>query len=202
MLERAERARLLELARRSVEAGAGRGGADPVPEEDWSSALLTPRATFVTLTVREALRGCRGTIEPERPLYADVWHNAWASAYTDPRFWPLDERELPSLSIAISVLTALEPLAAQSEAQLLDALEPGRDGLVLRWGGAAATFLPAVWETLPEPRAFLAQLKAKAGWPPSFWPPDMVALRYGTETFRSADASARNARNTSSAASG
>lgn len=190
MLERADRSRLLELARRSIALGVGGRGANPVPDEDWAPALLAPRATFVTLSAGEQLRGCRGTIEAQRPLIADVWRNAWASAYRDPRFFPVCEREIPALIIAISVLTALEPVAAQSETQLLEALEPGIDGLVLRCGGAAATFLPAVWESLPDPRAFLAHLKAKAGWPVSFWSPDMIALRYRTETFRSTGAAA------------
>jgi AmmeMemoRadiSam system protein A len=190
MLERADRSRLLELARRSIAVGARGRGPDLVPDEDWTPALRAPRASFVTLSVGEQLRGCRGTIEAQRALIADVWHNAWASAYFDPRFSPVCEQEIPTLAIAISVLTALEPVAAQSETQLLEALEPGIDGLVLRCRGAAATFLPAVWDMLPDRRAFLAHLKAKAGWPAAFWSPDMIALRYRTETFRSTGAPA------------
>ena len=186
MLERADRSRLLELARRSIGDGAARGSPGPVPEENWPAALCEPRASFVTLTVAGELRGCRGTIEPRHSLVTDVWLNAWASAYTDPRFGALDESELPRLAIAISVLTPLEPIEAESESQLLEALEPGLDGLVLRCGATAATFLPSVWQTLPDPREFLAHLKVKAGWPASFWSSELIALRYRTETFRSA----------------
>jgi AmmeMemoRadiSam system protein A len=187
MLERPDRSRLLGLARRSIAFGARGGGAGPVPQEQWPPALIAPRASFVTLTVGETLRGCRGTVEPRRALFEDVWENAWASAYTDPRFPPLAEDELASLSIAISVLSALEPIAAADEAGLIESLEPGLDGVLLRCGHSGATFLPVVWETLPEPREFVTHLKAKAGWPASFWSPDIVALRYRTETFSSGD---------------
>ncbi len=187
MLERPDRSRLLGLARRSIALGARGAGAGPVPQEEWPPALIEPRATFVTLTVGEELRGCRGTVEPQRPLIEDVWQNAWASAYTDPRFWPVAEGEVASLTVAISVLSALEPIAAPSEAGVVESLEPGLDGLLLRCGRSGATFLPVVWETLPDPREFVTHLKTKAGWPPSFWSPDIVALRYRTETFSSAE---------------
>lgn len=186
MLEESERSRLLELAHRSIARG-GRRRPEPLPQEAWSPALLEPRATFTTLTLAGELRGCCGTIEPQRLLVHDVWHNAWASAYSDMRFWPVSAVELGSLDITISVLTPLEPIAARSEAELIAGLEPGIDGLVLRCGAARATFLPAVWQSLPEAREFVRQLKSKAGWSTSFWPPEMTACRYRTETFRSGD---------------
>ena len=186
MLERADRSRLLGLARRSIAIGARGAGSGPLPQEQWPPALIEPRATFVTLTAGEELRGCRGTVEPQRPLFEDVWQNAWASAYTDPRFWPVAEDEVASLTVVISVLSALEPIAARSETEVIESLEPGLDGLVLRCGHSGATFLPVVWETLPDPRAFVTHLKTKAGWRSSFWSADMLALRYRTETFSSA----------------
>jgi AmmeMemoRadiSam system protein A len=187
MLERPDRSRLLGLARRSIARGERGAGPGHVPREEWSPALIERRASFVTLTVGDTLRGCRGTVEPRRPLFEDVWENAWASAYTDPRFPPLAEGELASLTVAISVLSALEPIAAADEGGVIESLEPGLDGVLLRCGHSGATFLPVVWETLPEPREFVTHLKAKAGWPASFWSPDIVALRYRTETFSSTD---------------
>lgn len=182
-LETRDRMCLLELAHRSIAAGAGHGLPAPVPQSIWPAALTEHHATFVTLKRSGALRGCRGTVEPRNPLSQDVWKNAWASAYADPRFPPVSGSELALLDISISVLTSLQPLPASSEAALLEALRPGVDGLVLRCGAAVATFLPAVWEVLPDPREFLTQLKLKAGWPEAFWSRAMTAQRYATETF-------------------
>lgn len=183
MLEPIDRRRLVDAAREGIALGYGRPRPEPLPTGPWSAALSAPRATFITLTLGGELRGCRGTIEPRRPLIEDVWDNAWASAYDDPRFPPVTPDEIPRLGISISVLTALEPMPAASEAELIEALEPGVDGLVLSHGAARATFLPSVWRQLPEPRDFVAQLKTKAGWPASFWSHDMKAHRYRTESF-------------------
>jgi len=185
MLETSERARLLELARRSIAHGSAGRYPEPLPQDAWPPALLERRATFATLTLEGELRGCCGTIEPQRALVEDVWQHAWASAYADPRFLPVSAAEVGSLEIAISVLTPLEPIAARSEAELIAALEPGVDGLVLHCDTARATFLPAVWESLPDPGEFVAHLKAKAGWSAASWPRAMQAFRYRTETFRS-----------------
>lgn len=185
-LESADRRCLLELARRSISIGCGQDSTPALPRETWSGALTDTRATFVTLKHDGRLRGCRGTVEPKSPLVEDVWQNAWASAYTDPRFQPVSPPEINLLEICISVLTPLQPLSVASEAQLLELLRPGLDGLVLRCGSAGATFLPAVWEMLPDPREFITQLKLKAGWSPSFWSDSLTAQRYGTETFDSA----------------
>lgn len=185
MLEASDRSRLLELARGSVVRGLGRDRPERPPQEAWSHQLLEPRATFVTLSLHQELRGCCGALEPQRALHDDVWHNAWASAYADPRFCPVSATELGLLDVAISVLTPLEPIAATSESELIAALEPGVDGLVLRYGAARATFLPAVWQSVPEPRDFVAQLKRKLGWPGTVPSSRMMAFRYRTETFHS-----------------
>jgi uncharacterized protein len=185
MLEKTDRLQLLQLARASVERGLARDMPDSQPEGDWSAPLLEPRATFTTLELGGELRGCCGSIEPKRPLVHDVWYSAWASAYADPRFPPVSVAELPGLTFTISVLSPLEPIEARSEAELLAALEPGVDGLVLTCGFTRATFLPVMWERLPEPGEFLAHLKRKAGL--SNYRPwsDITALRYRTETFSS-----------------
>jgi AmmeMemoRadiSam system protein A len=183
MLDASERCRLLHLARRSIGSGNDLYSPRPLPQEDWPAALLSPRATFVTLRIAGELRGCCGSVEPKRPLAEDVWHNAWVSAYADPRFGPVSAAEITSLEIAVSVLTPLEPIAARNDDELLATLEPGVDGLVLRCSNSGATFLPAVWDSVSDAREFLARLKAKAGWPPGYWPSGMTALRYRTQTF-------------------
>ncbi len=193
MLEKTDRIRLLELARCSVATGIGRQSPARLPEPEHaaeSASLLSPRATFTTLELDGELRGCCGTLEPRRPLLHDVWYNAWASAYSDPRFPPVSAAEIAAIRITISVLTPLEPVSARSEAELVAALEPGVDGLVIACGSVRATFLPAVWQSLPEPREFLAQLRRKAGLPASLSWSEVIALRYRTDTFSSAESAA------------
>jgi uncharacterized protein len=183
MLDEADRRDLVELARESIARGLGQPGPGPLRDRPWSSALQAPGAAFTTLTVDRQLRGCRGSIEPRRPLAEDVWDNAWASAYDDPRFPRVSGAEILRLDISISVLTPLEAIPAASEAELIAQLEPGVDGLLLSRGAARATFLPTVWELLPDPQEFVLQLKHKAGWPGSYWAADLKAFRYRTETF-------------------
>jgi len=184
MLEDSERSELLHVAELSIVRGLD-SHAEPLPERAWPQKLLDVRATFTTLMPDGELRGCCGTIEPQRPLVHDVWRTAWSSAYADPRFWPVTSDELGLLEISISVLTPLEPLPAKSDEELIACLKPGDDGLVLRQGTRCATFLPSVWKSLPDPPEFLAQLKRKASWSYTAWPKGMTALRYGTETFSS-----------------
>lgn len=186
MLDSPERIELIQIARNSIASGFSRLSPSPPPQRAWSPELLEPRATFTTLKIAGELRGCCGTVEPQRPLAHDVWHNAWVSANADPRFWPVSPEEVDTLEISVSVLTPLEPIAVRSESELIESLEPGTDGVLLRCGSARAVFLPAVWESLPDAGEFITQLKAKAGWSPSFWSPAMTAFRFRTETFTSA----------------
>lgn len=190
MLENNDRSRLLEVARRSITRGLNLPAPDTLPEGEWPSRLLAPRAAFITLTLSGELRGCCGTTEPQRTLVEEVWRSAWLSAFADPRFAPVAAAEVASLRIAISVLGALEPIACGSEAELIESLVPGVDGLVFRCGAARATFLPAVWQSLKEPREFVAQLRRKAGLQGPVWPAGMTAFRYRTETFDSARSAA------------
>ena len=190
MLDPSERSRLLELALDSIARGLYQPAPEPLPAAEWPSRLIAPTAVFVTLTLGGELRGCRGTTEPLRSLAEEVWRSAWLSAFADPRFPPLAAEEVGSLRIAISVLTALEPIICSSEAELIESLLPGVDGLVLRCGAARATFLPAVWKSLPEPREFVRQLRRKAGLYGSLWPAGMTAFRYRAETFDSGEGAA------------
>lgn len=174
---------LLRTAAAAIEARlAGTAPMEPaipaLPAE-----LQAERASFVTLTIGGELRGCCGTIEPRRALALDVWRNAQVSAFDDPRFPPLGAREWAQVELEIAVLSPLERLEAPGEEQLLRALEPGQDGLVISWRGRRATFLPKVWQHLPESREFLRHLKSKAGWPADFWAADVEVWRYRTESF-------------------
>ncbi|MBS1200528.1 MAG: amrA [Proteobacteria bacterium] len=179
---------LLPLARRSIVEGLGRRAAAPVPAgPPLPPPLMEPAATFVTLRRLGQLRGCRGLLEPIRPLAWDVWHNAWASAFDDPRFPPLAASELEDLEIGISILSALERVRADTESALLGSIEPGRHGLVIALGPRRATFLPQVWGSLPDPGRFLGELKSKAGLPRDFWSPQMEAWRYTTRSVGTED---------------
>jgi AmmeMemoRadiSam system protein A len=180
-----ERGLLLALARRSIEHGLrSLRPAEAPAVESLPEPLGAPGASFVTLTDATGLRGCRGALEPFRPLAHDVWYNAWSSAFDDPRFAPLGPDELGPLRIEVSLLSALEPLLAETEAELLDALTPHHHGVVLALGPRRATFLPQVWESLPEPASFLEALRAKAGLPRGFWSPEMRAWRYTVDKLR------------------
>ena len=187
MLDPTGRTELLGIARDSIASGISRQSPSLPPERPWTPELLEPRATFTTLRLAGELRGCCGTVKPQRPLAHDVWHNAWASANSDPRFWPVTPIEVDSLEISISVLTPLEPIPANSENELIESLQPAVDGVLLCNGATRAIFLPAVWKMFADPHEFVAQLKDKAGWPPEFWSPDLTAFRFGAETFTSGD---------------
>jgi len=147
-------------------------------------ALAEQGATFVTLTQRGELRGCIGTLEAHRPLREDVAHNALAAAFRDPRFAPLAAREFAITRVEVSLLSAPAPLTVADEADLLARLVPGVDGIVLSWRRRRATFLPQVWETLPEPQDFVAQLKRKAGLDARFWADDVRIERYTVAKFK------------------
>ena len=169
---------LLAVARASVEHGLRRGSPLEVDTVDYAESIRALRASFVTLRIEGDLRGCIGCLEPKYPLVVDVARNAYRSAFQDPRFAPLRAEELRDVEFHISVLGPREPLRADSEQALLEALRPGIDGLVLRDGPAMATFLPSVWEGISEPRRFLHELERKAGLPAGHWSPTLRFERY------------------------
>lgn len=173
---------LLGLARTSI---AARGPHALPPEgPGW---LHDPGATFVTLTQESRLRGCIGSVHPHRRLGEDVMRNACSAAFGDPRFPPLPVQELPSIRIEVSLLSATEPIPATSRDELLAGLKPGVDGLILSWHGHRGTFLPQVWEQLPDPHDFVEHLLHKAGLPVVFWSKDVVAHRFGVTAWHEPD---------------
>ena len=178
-----QKAVLIDTAWRSIRHGLEHGRPLRVPDELRSGRLGEPGASFVTLHADGRLRGCIGSLEAHRPLIDDVADNAFSAAFRDPRFDPLEARELDRLSLEISVLTKPEPLDARSEQDLLRRIEPGRDGLILQDGGHRGTFLPSVWESLPDPALFVRELKRKAGLRPDHWSDRLRVWRYRTESF-------------------
>lgn len=151
---------------------------EPHPE------LAKPGATFVTLTQNGQLRGCIGSLEAYRPLAADVAENAVAAAFRDPRFPPLASEDLARTRVEVSLLEASQPMDFIDEADVIARLRPGIDGLILTHGHRRATFLPQVWESLPDPRRFMAQLKLKAGLPADFWDEQITLARYGVQKWK------------------
>ena len=145
--------------------------------------LLKPQASFVTLYLNQQLRGCIGTLKACAPLIDSITANAYKAAFEDPRFPPVTFNEAERLTINISVLSDSKPIAFSSQEELLQQLRPGVDGLVLRDGSRCGTFLPTVWEQLPQPEAFLTQLKRKAGLPENYWSKSLSVERYTVESI-------------------
>lgn len=171
---------LLALARAAMARELGRAH----PADDSAPWLREHGACFVTLTQRGALRGCIGTLEAHRPLRDDVRANAVAAALRDSRFAPLSARELELTEVEVSLLSPMQGLAFASEDEALAQLRAGVDGLVFAYGGRRSTFLPQVWEQLPDAAAFMAQLKRKAGLPADFWHAEVRLQRYTVSKWK------------------
>jgi len=165
---------LLSIARAAISTALGR----PVTAAEEGPWLRQPGACFITLTQRQQLRGCIGSLEARRPLLADVKSNAVSAALHDPRFVPLTLAELDITDLEVSVLSASQPLQFSSEADALSQLRPGVDGVIFEFGHYRSTFLPQVWEQLPSPSVFMAHLKRKAGLAPDFWDKGVQLQRY------------------------
>ncbi len=177
-----DRQTLLDLAYASIESGL-HGNNLRVDPSEHSPSLQQAGASFVTVKVADELRGCIGSIEPRRVLVVDVVKNAYAAAFSDPRFAPLTAEEFAHLRAHISVLGPCQPMTFTCEEDLLRQLRPGIDGVILEEGACRATYLPSVWKALPDPREFLTQLKLKAGLPKDYWSVNMTIKRYTTESI-------------------
>ncbi|MGZ5051369.1 MAG: AmmeMemoRadiSam system protein A [Methylobacter sp.] len=175
--------RLLNLARASIEHGVRTGSPLQPDLSAYPAPMLEQRATFVTLNRNRQLRGCIGRLVASRPLVQDIAENAFCAAFKDPRFPPLQGIELEDLVIHLSILTPAEPMSFDSEQDLLAQLQPGVDGLILEDGRFHGTFLPSVWEQLPNPKQFLRNLKQKAGLPADYWSENIRVYRYRTEVI-------------------
>ena len=171
---------LLALARNAIAARFDQPAAATADLPD----LHAKGATFVTLTQRGQLRGCIGSLEAWRPLRDDVEDNARNAAFRDPRFAPLESDELPQTRVEVSLLTPAEPMTFSSEADALAQLRPNVDGVIFTAGHHRSTFLPQVWEQLPDPVVFMAHLKQKSGLPAAYWGPDVRLQRYTVKKWK------------------
>ncbi|HEV08988.1 MAG: AmmeMemoRadiSam system protein A [Sulfurihydrogenibium sp.] len=178
---------LLNLARKSIEHYLKSRqilflDESQIPYEN----LKKKGASFVTLETKNGtLRGCIGSIIPHRPLYEDVIHNAVSAAVSDPRFYPLTIEELPFIKIKVSVLTYPQPLHYTDWQDLLNKLKPFEDGVIIKYKNHSATFLPDVWEDLPNKEEFLSHLCLKAGLPANFWKTGLLEVyTYKTISFQ------------------
>ena len=179
-----EQTQLLEVARTAISYGIEFGTLWQVSAEDYPEHLREERASFVTLEINDELRGCIGNLQPIYPLVVDIANNAYAAAFGDPRFPPVSRRESEKLVIKISVLNPAEVLYFDSEAHLIEQLQPGVDGLILTAGDRSATFLPSVWESITDPAEFVQALKMKTGMPANYWSRMVNARKYTVEEVR------------------
>lgn len=173
-----EKGRESEKGEESKETGRA------LADEFVAARLQAPGACFVTLTEHGHLRGCIGSLQAWRPLLDDVRANAVAAALRDSRFAPLCAAELPAVRIEVSLLGPSTPLRFRNETDALAQLRPGEDGVILDCDGRCATFLPQVWDELPFPAEFLAQLKRKAGLPAAYWSEHMRLSRYAVQQWK------------------
>ncbi|MBF0284417.1 MAG: AmmeMemoRadiSam system protein A [Magnetococcales bacterium] len=178
-------AALIAWTRRHLaERLAGGEGVSPETVETALPETHTPGACFITLTEGGALRGCVGSLAAHRPLSTDLLENAVAAATRDPRFSPLTREALERVRIEISLLTPAQPLPYDGPEDLLRKLQPGVHGVILQRDGRRSTFLPQVWEQLPDPRVFLEHLCRKAGLMGDCWQRGANIQVYTVEKFK------------------
>ena len=171
---------LTALARAAIEQGLRLRDDLVTDRPAW---LREPGASFVTLTISGQLRGCIGSLVAHRPLGQDAASNAQAAAFSDPRFPRLRSAELERVAVEVSVLDEPVPMRFTSRADALGQLRPGIDGVILAEGGHRATFLPQVWDELPDPEEFIGHLMRKAGLPATYWSDTVRLERYGVTAY-------------------
>jgi AmmeMemoRadiSam system protein A len=173
----------LHIAHESIDHGLQEGTALPVISSDYPDNLQQNLATFVTLYKNGELRGCIGTLEAYQPLVKDIAEHAFSAAFKDPRFPALDKTEFELLDIKISVLGKPETMSFKNEEDILKQIRPEIDGLILEFKNNRGTFLPSVWEQLPDKKEFLNHLKIKAGLSQQWWDNAAKISRYETFSF-------------------
>ncbi len=170
---------LLDLARKTIAAKFSnkKYELDFIPKE-----FQEKRGVFVTLHKHGKLRGCIGNICPDKSLYETTKENALNAAFHDPRFSPLEKEELKEINLEISILSVPQKLTFKEPKELIQKLRPKIDGVILEKKGHQSTFLPQVWEQLPDPFEFLQHLSWKAGLGPDAWK-DAAIYTYQAEVF-------------------
>jgi len=178
---------LLQIARAAIESALKISKVKDESIDKTVQWLSEPGATFITLTKNGQLRGCIGSLYAHQPLINDVSSNAVSAALHDTRFQPVTAEELSHIDIEVSLLSALQPINFANEADALAQLRPGIDGVMFEYGIYRSTFLPQVWDSLPQSHEFMAQLKMKAGLYPDFWDDAIQLSRYTVEKWRETD---------------
>lgn len=182
-LSETDKSELLKLARKTIQQSVQTGQYIQTNTDAYEESLKQHAACFVTLTKHKQLRGCIGHLEAIQPLVDDVIENAYSAAFRDPRFSAVTNDELAEIEIDISVLTPAEPMTFSDEADLLSQIQPQVDGLILEDGYHRGTFLPSVWESLPDKEEFWKHLKTKAGLTTDHWSDSLKVSRYRTLMF-------------------
>ena len=160
---------LLSVARETIAERLFDHVEPPQVDREVLEKFLERRGTFVTITIDECLRGCIGHIIPQESLIEGIRVNAINAAFKDPRFRPLSKKEWEKVKIEISILTEPQPVSYRDGDDLLSKLRPNVDGVIIKKGVAQATFLPQVWEQLPDKKDFLCHLCMKAGLDQHAW---------------------------------
>jgi len=183
----AEKQTLLLIAREAIENAVKGKSAPPIDQTSLTQALREQGSSFVTLTIQGELRGCIGALEAYQPLAEDVREHAIAAALNDPRFPSVSEKELSRIQIEVSRLTSPQELDYADADDLLKKLRPHVDGVILKHGHRRATFLPQVWEKIPDSVEFLEQLCYKMGERGNLWQEaKLQVLTYQVEEFHEA----------------
>ena len=179
-------AALVQLARKTIFERLGLKAENPEIDFENDPVLQERAGTFVTLTIDGALRGCIGSLTADESIISGVKRNAVNAAFQDPRFPPLTKDEAGRMAVEVSILSEAQPLAYKNPKDLLAKLTPRVDGVIIQKGLARATFLPQVWEQLPDKDTFLEHLCTKAGLPPNAWEhQDLNVFTYQVQSFES-----------------
>jgi AmmeMemoRadiSam system protein A len=182
-LSGADQHALLDVAEQSIQYGLETGRVLDLDVASYAENLRSIQASFVTLRIGNQLRGCVGSIEPAIPLVVDVCRHAFAAATVNTRFPGVRSHEFPQVATQVSILSTLEKVPAGDLAETLQHLRAGSHGVVVRLGERRATFLPDVWESLPDPVEFLRHLRLKAGLDPEGWSAEIEVSTYTTQRF-------------------
>lgn len=178
---------LLKIAREAISCAVRGQPLESIDPEEYSAILQEHGASFVTLSKNQKLRGCIGAIEAYQPFILDVQEHAVAAALEDYRFPPVKIEEIQQIEIEISRLTPMRELDYSTYEDLISKLRVNVDGALIKTNGRRATFLPQVWEKVPDPEQFLSQLCMKMGAAPDLWKTQKIQVfTYQVESFKEA----------------
>lgn len=173
----------LQVAKKSIKYGLLHRTPLQLNLSEYSDVLQQELSSFVTLHKNGKLRGCIGALEAYQPLIKDISQHAYAAAFQDPRFPALQDNEYDQIDVEISILSKPEKMTFTNEEDLLQQIRADVDGLIIEYGDNRGTFLPSVWEQLPDKNEFLIHLKMKANLAKDWWNDEVKISRYETFSF-------------------